>query len=80
MSISVTSIENSTKSEAKNCPLAFMEIVTFLMTQSFGRGLCIFISTDTFFKGDLAYMKLFMDWVTIFIENGISNPKEIMNS
>jgi hypothetical protein len=24
-----------------------------------------------------AYMKLFMDWATIFIENGISNPKEI---
>lgn len=27
-----------------------------------------------------AYMKLFKDWATIFIENGISNPKEIMNS
>jgi hypothetical protein len=27
-----------------------------------------------------AYMKLLMDWATIFIENGISNPKEIMNS
>lgn len=26
------------------------------------------------------YMKLFKDWATIFIENGISNPKEIMNS
>ena len=24
-----------------------------------------------------AYLKLFMDWATIFIENGISNPKEI---
>ncbi len=23
---------------------------------------------------------LFKDWATIFIENGISNPKEIMNS
>jgi hypothetical protein len=27
-----------------------------------------------------AYMKLFKDCATIFIENGISNPKENINS
>jgi hypothetical protein len=32
------------------------------------------------FKYKEAYMKLFKDWATIFIENGISNPKVIMNS